>query len=72
MSESSVENYKGKKIVEEKKPNDELENPTSEDNLILGNYVKKCLSKGPICQEYLEGNALDPWIPALEQGVATI
>ncbi|GKA69099.1 hypothetical protein Tco_0775163 [Tanacetum coccineum] len=48
MSNSSVGNYKGKKIVEEKEPNDEWVNPTSEDNIILGNYVKKFLSDGPI------------------------
>ncbi|GJY11038.1 hypothetical protein Tco_0379223 [Tanacetum coccineum] len=48
MSESTVDNYKGKQIVMEEDPNDEWENPTCEDNLILGNYVNKCLSDGPI------------------------
>ncbi|GKC09026.1 hypothetical protein Tco_1000636 [Tanacetum coccineum] len=48
MSESSVGNYKGKKIVEEKEPNDEWVIPTSKDNIILGIYVKKCISNGPI------------------------
>nr|GEV55198.1 reverse transcriptase domain-containing protein [Tanacetum cinerariifolium] len=48
MSESSVGNYRGKKIVEEKEPNEEWVNLTSQDNIILGNYVKKCLSNGPI------------------------
>ncbi|GKB47287.1 hypothetical protein Tco_0898040 [Tanacetum coccineum] len=41
-------NYKGKKIVKEKEPNDEWVNPTSDDNIILGNYVKKCISDGSI------------------------
>nr|GEV51311.1 reverse transcriptase domain-containing protein [Tanacetum cinerariifolium] len=36
------------KIVKEEEPNDEWVNPTSDDNIILGNYVKKCLSNGPI------------------------
>ncbi|GJU91343.1 hypothetical protein Tco_1303766 [Tanacetum coccineum] len=48
MSESTIDNYKGKQIVMEEDPNDEWENPTCEDNLILGNYVNKCLSDGPI------------------------
>ncbi|GJU43135.1 hypothetical protein Tco_1200401 [Tanacetum coccineum] len=48
MSESIVDNYKGKQIIMEEDPNDEWENPTCKDNLILGNYVKKCLSDGPI------------------------
>ncbi|GJZ19606.1 hypothetical protein Tco_0556196 [Tanacetum coccineum] len=48
MSESSIGNYKGKKIIKEDEPNDEWVNPTSDDNIILGNYVKKCLSNGPI------------------------
>ncbi|GJU61949.1 hypothetical protein Tco_1243784 [Tanacetum coccineum] len=68
MSESSIGNFKGKKIMKEEEPNDEWINPTSDDNIILGNYVKKCLSDGLICQEILEGNAFDPWIPTLEQG----
>nr|GEU30824.1 hypothetical protein [Tanacetum cinerariifolium] len=45
MSESSVGNYKGKN---EEKPNDEWVNPTSKDNIILENYVKKCLSDDPV------------------------
>nr|GEY34768.1 hypothetical protein [Tanacetum cinerariifolium] len=48
MSESSIRNYKGKKIVKEEELNDEWVNPTSDDNVILGNYVRKCLSDGPI------------------------
>ncbi|GKC27373.1 hypothetical protein Tco_1034667 [Tanacetum coccineum] len=48
MSESSIRNYKGKKIMKEGEPNDEWVNPTSDDNIILGNYVKKCLSDSPI------------------------
>ncbi|GJV41934.1 hypothetical protein Tco_1420374 [Tanacetum coccineum] len=32
MSESSIENYKGKKIMKEEEPNDEWVNPTSDDN----------------------------------------
>ncbi|GKE68968.1 hypothetical protein Tco_1527040 [Tanacetum coccineum] len=98
MSESSIRNYKEKKIMKEEEPNDEWVNPINDDNVILGNYVRKCLSDGPIwykmgyplphkideiehphtascqcfqdskCQEHLKGNALDPWIPALEQG----
>ncbi|GJY10778.1 hypothetical protein Tco_0378963 [Tanacetum coccineum] len=48
MSESIVDNYKGKQIVMEEEPNDEWENLTCEDSLILGNYVKKCLLDGPI------------------------
>ncbi|GJT82770.1 GrpE nucleotide exchange factor [Tanacetum coccineum] len=48
MSESSIRNYKGKKIMKEEEPNDKWVNPTSDDNVILGNYVRKCLSNGPI------------------------
>ncbi|GJR23887.1 hypothetical protein Tco_0972414 [Tanacetum coccineum] len=48
MSESSIGNYKGKRIVEEKEPNNEWINPTSDDIIILGIYVKKCPSDGPI------------------------
>ncbi|GJS80264.1 retrovirus-related pol polyprotein from transposon TNT 1-94 [Tanacetum coccineum] len=44
----SVGNYKGKKIVKEKDLNGEWVNPTSDDNIILGNYMKKCLVDGPI------------------------
>ncbi|GKC47899.1 hypothetical protein Tco_1065621 [Tanacetum coccineum] len=38
MSESSIRNYKGKKIMKEEEPNDEWANPTNDDNVILGNY----------------------------------
>ncbi|GKB44895.1 hypothetical protein Tco_0889837 [Tanacetum coccineum] len=48
MSESSIGNYKGKKIVKVKELNDEWENPTCEVNIILGNYVKKFLLDGLI------------------------
>ncbi|GJV08658.1 hypothetical protein Tco_1346314 [Tanacetum coccineum] len=48
MSESSIRNYKGKNIMKEEELNDEWVNPTSDDNVILGNYVRKCLSDGPI------------------------
>ncbi|GKE77900.1 hypothetical protein Tco_1544020 [Tanacetum coccineum] len=48
MSESSIGNYKRKKIVKEEELNDEWANLTSDDNVILGNYVRKCLSDGPI------------------------
>ncbi|GJU56041.1 hypothetical protein Tco_1229755 [Tanacetum coccineum] len=48
MSQSSIRNYKGKKFVKEEEPNDEWVNPTSDDNIILGNYMKKCLSDGSI------------------------
>ncbi|GKC22285.1 hypothetical protein Tco_1024435 [Tanacetum coccineum] len=48
MSESSIGNYKGKKIMREEEPNDEWVNLKSDDNVILGNYVRKCLSDGPI------------------------
>nr|GEX08726.1 hypothetical protein [Tanacetum cinerariifolium] len=76
MSESSIGNYKGKKIMKEEEPNDEWINPTSDDNIILGNYVTKCLSDGPLwykmSQEYLEGNSFDPLILALKQRSARI
>ncbi|GKE08771.1 hypothetical protein Tco_1412322 [Tanacetum coccineum] len=48
MRESSIGNYKGKNIIKEEEPNDEWVNPTSDDNVILGNYVRKCLSDGLI------------------------
>ncbi|GJT91059.1 hypothetical protein Tco_1079904 [Tanacetum coccineum] len=48
MSDSSIRNYNGKKIMKEEEPNDEWVNPTSDDNVILRNYVGKCLSDGPI------------------------
>ncbi|GJT42733.1 hypothetical protein Tco_0951448 [Tanacetum coccineum] len=51
MSESTIDNYKGKQIAMEKEPNDEWENPTYEYNLILGNYVKKWLSNEPIWKQ---------------------
>ncbi|GJV13638.1 MAK10-like protein [Tanacetum coccineum] len=44
MSESTIDNYKEKQIIMEEEPNDEWDNQTSKDNIILGNYVKKCLS----------------------------
>ncbi|GJW52063.1 hypothetical protein Tco_0093414 [Tanacetum coccineum] len=43
-----IEQVIGKKIVKEKDLNDEWVNPTSDDNIILGNYMKKCLVDGPI------------------------
>nr|GEV46365.1 reverse transcriptase domain-containing protein [Tanacetum cinerariifolium] len=48
MSESFISNYKGKKIMKEEEPNDEWVNLTSDDNVILENYVRKCLSDGMI------------------------
>ncbi|GJY75874.1 hypothetical protein Tco_0480990 [Tanacetum coccineum] len=48
MSESSIGNYKGKKIMKEEETNDEWVNATINDNVILRNYVGKCLSDGPI------------------------
>ncbi|GJZ36843.1 hypothetical protein Tco_0583034 [Tanacetum coccineum] len=48
MSESSTGNYKGKKITREEEPNNEWVNLKSDDNVILGNYVRKCLLDGPI------------------------
>ncbi|GJY23143.1 hypothetical protein Tco_0396801 [Tanacetum coccineum] len=46
--EQVIGNYKGKKIVKENDLNGEWVNPTSDDNIILGNYMKKCLVDGPI------------------------
>nr|GEV69631.1 hypothetical protein [Tanacetum cinerariifolium] len=48
MSESSIRNYKRKKIMKKEEPNDEWVNPTNDDNVILRNCVGKCLSDGPI------------------------
>ncbi|GKE42279.1 hypothetical protein Tco_1469563 [Tanacetum coccineum] len=48
MSESSIGNYKGKKIIKEKESNNERVNLTNNDNMILGNYMRECLSDGPI------------------------
>ncbi|GJT68133.1 hypothetical protein Tco_1019613 [Tanacetum coccineum] len=48
MSDSIIENYKGKKIMKKEELNDEWVNPTSDDNVILRNHVGKCLSDGPL------------------------
>ena len=62
MSNSSSNDYKGKSIVVDEEPNDQWENPSCNDNIILRNYVMKCLWSDPIW--YKMGYSLSPKLDA--------
>lgn len=62
MSNAPNNDYKGKSIVVDEEPNDEWENPTCDDNIILRNYVMKCLWSDPIW--YKTGYPLPPKLDA--------
>ncbi|PWA64933.1 hypothetical protein CTI12_AA339330 [Artemisia annua] len=62
MSNSSKSDYKGKSIVVDEEPNDEWENPTCDDNIILRNYVMRCLWSDSIW--YKTGYPLPPKLDA--------
>ena len=62
MSNSSRNEYKGKSIVVDEEPNDEWENPSCNENIILRNYVMKCLWSDTIW--YKTGYPLPPKLDA--------
>ncbi|PWA45579.1 hypothetical protein CTI12_AA515150 [Artemisia annua] len=62
MNNSSKSDYKGKSIVVDEEPNDEWENPTCDDNIILRNYVMRSLWSDPIW--YKTGYPLPPKLDA--------
>ncbi|GKD13109.1 hypothetical protein Tco_1197516 [Tanacetum coccineum] len=68
--EEPKDNLKGKDTL--KFPNGKLTHIRLEYVYMLVDCVILCLLIDSCSQEHLEGNALNPWIPALKQGGATI
>ncbi|GJW15853.1 hypothetical protein Tco_0019986 [Tanacetum coccineum] len=61
-----------KKLEDKKSPNGKLTHYGLAHVYMFVACIFLCLLVARCSQEHLEGDSLDPWIPALEQGRATI